>query len=75
MCWTSDVQNNRTIYQKVEDPGKEDREETKEKTENLNNTINQSDISDTDGILQLTIAGHTVSSGELGIFSRTDHKS
>ena len=54
---------------------RKDREETKEKIENLNNTINQSDISDIDGILQLTIAGHTVSSGELGIFSRTDQKS
>ena len=54
---------------------RKDREETKEKIENLNNTINQSDISDIDGLLQLTIAGHTVSSGELGIFSRTDQKS
>ena len=29
VCWTSDVQNNRDIYQKMEDPGKEDTEANK----------------------------------------------
>lgn len=53
---------------------RKNREETKEKTENLDNTINQSNISDADGILQLTRAEHTDFSGELGTFSRIDRK-
>lgn len=35
-------------------------EEIKEKMENLNSTINHSDVWDIDGILQLTAAEHTV---------------